>query len=262
MNLKQYIRRNFRRRAATYDRHAQVQRYMGAQLLARCAQEIAAADRILEVGCGTGFLTRELRRLNRRGWLLAVDLDPDLLAQARKHLKADPGIAWLAADAESLTRGTFDLIVANSVFQWFATPEETLRRYVGMLASGGCLAFSAMGPGTFQELGEAWREAAAGLNLDHWPRPAAGNFLDWQEWAGLLRAAGYREVQTEQAVVVASYPSVRDLLKGIQETGATNPKPHPFSPRLYQRLLAVYQERFGNGTIPATYDLIWAMARK
>ncbi len=259
MNVKPSIRRNFARRA---DAHARVQRYMAGELLARCQPALAAAERILEVGCGTGHLTRELRRRNPRAWLLAVDLDPGLLARARARLGDDPGVAWLAADAEELTRGRFHLIVANSVFQWFARPAETLRNYLSLLAPGGCLAFSAMGPGTFRELKLAWQEAARDLGLESWPRPAAADFLDWQAWADLLEQGGYREVRLAQAPVVASYPSVQELLKSIQGTGAVNPAPRPFSPRLYRRLLAAYQGTFGNGSVPATYDLIWATARK
>jgi malonyl-CoA O-methyltransferase len=262
MNLKEGIRRNFRRRGASYDQHARVQQQMADKLLAHCHEDIGAAGRILEVGCGTGYLTRHLRRLNRRAWLLAVDLDPDLLRRARQRLNHDAGIAWLAMDAEELCRGSFHLIIANSVFQWFLKPRETLRRYLALLAPGGCLAFSAMGPGTFRELGQAWQDAARDLNLSAWPRPAAADFLDWRDWGDLLREVGFREVRMEQAALVASYASVLQLLKTIQQTGALNPAPRVILPKLYQQMLTTYHRNWGNGSIPATYDLIWAVARK
>lgn len=262
MNVKCAIKRNFARRAATYDAHAWVQRYMAHRLLAACREEVAAAGRILEVGCGTGYLTRRLRGLNRRGWLVAVDLDPQVLTRARASLGDDAGVAWLAADAERLVRGSFEVIVANSVFQWFSHPAETLRTYLDLLAPGGCLAFSAMGPGTFRELGEAWQAAAAAQGLANWPRPVAGAFPGWQDWAHLLRSAGFGQVTTEQTMVAVSYPSVFHLLKTIQGTGAMNPVPQIISPRLFQGMLAAYPQESGNGAIMATYDLIWAVAQK
>jgi ubiquinone/menaquinone biosynthesis C-methylase UbiE len=54
MEIKEGIRRNFARRAATYDRHAGVQRLMAQGLLALAEPHIQRAGRILEIGCGTG----------------------------------------------------------------------------------------------------------------------------------------------------------------------------------------------------------------
>jgi len=234
---------------------------MAAELLRRTAAAVGAAGRILEVGCGTGTLTRELRRLNPTAWLVAVDLDPEVLRRARARLGMDPGISWLAMDAESLTRGDFDLVIANSVFQWFSRPQETLARYHGMLASGGLLAFSAMGPATFRELGPAWREAVpAGESSP--PVPVAATFPAGPAWADMLSQAGFGEVTLHRELRVIHYPSAWDLLKTIQGTGAMNPVPRPFSPRLLRRLLATYQSLFGNGAVPATYELLWLTARK
>ena len=62
MNLKQSIRRNFARRAGSYDRHAGVQRLMALGLLARVQEALPQARRVLEIGCGTGYLTSLLRQ--------------------------------------------------------------------------------------------------------------------------------------------------------------------------------------------------------
>ena len=52
MTHKQAIQRNFRKRRATYDRHAQVQQWMGLELL-RGSGRLSAGPRVLEVGWGT-----------------------------------------------------------------------------------------------------------------------------------------------------------------------------------------------------------------
>lgn len=255
------LRRNFRRRAATYEQYAQVQRAMAGELLRQNEAAVQAAGRILEVGCGTGNLTKELRRLNSQAWLLAVDLDPEILRRARAGLAGDEGVAWLAMDAEDLTQGEFDLIIANSVFQWFSRPEATLARYHQMLRPGGVLAFSAMGPATFRELGQAWRQAVtrpeAGPSV-----PVAAGFPDGPTWTAMLKQAGFQEVRLIRALKVVAYPSVLDFLRAIQGTGAVSPRPRVLTPRLLKRLLMVYQDLFGNGVIPATYELLYLTARK
>lgn len=261
MHSKRGIRRNFARRAATYDAHAQVQRRLADTLVRRAHGAIAQARSILEIGCGTGYLTLAVRRLNPGARLLAVDLDVALIQAARTRLAGDPGAAWLVADGETISRGVFDLIISNSTFQWFAEPAATLQRYRERLAPGGCLAFTAMGPGTFQELAGALEQAIRGPGRITASLIPASDFLGEAAWRGLLAQAGFVRLETNRELLKVDYPSVQDFLTSLRATGATNPAPRPLSPRLFQRLLAAYQDTFGNGSIPATYDLIWALAR-
>jgi hypothetical protein len=60
-----------------------------------------------------------------------------------------------------------------------------------------------------------------------------------------------------------TFPSVKEFLKALQATGATNPRPAPFSPRLLRALMAAYQTEYGrDGAIPVSYEMIWAVAGK
>lgn len=55
------------------------------------------ADTVVEIGVGLGFLTRELAA--RAGKLLAVEIEPRLLAIAKRELAHAQNIEWLEADA-------------------------------------------------------------------------------------------------------------------------------------------------------------------
>ena len=168
--VKQGIRRNFARRARSYDRHAEVQRRMAHRLVAAVGEALPRAGRILEIGCGTGYLTGLLRQVNREARLVALDLDAAVVDAARRRLGPEAGVAWLVADGETPLRGEYDLIIANATFQWFTRPGETLAALYRNLAPGGVLAFSTLGPQTFQELAEALHRAARSLNLPALPR--------------------------------------------------------------------------------------------
>ena len=64
-------------------------------------------------------------------------------------------------------------------------------------------------------------------------------------------------------MATATFPSVKEFLKALQATGATNPRPGPFSPRLLHALMAAYQTDYGrDGAIPVSYEMIWAVADK
>jgi len=263
MEVKQGIRRNFARRVASYDRHAAPQRFMARRLLAVLATAAPAPGRILEIGCGTGYLTARLRYAHPGAKLTALDLDAALVAAARRRLGPEADVAWLVADGETLGRGSFDLIIANAAFQWLTRPGAALRAYFHSLKPGGVLAFSSLGPQTFRELGTALKQAAAQLQTRAVPQIPAQDFLPRKAWAKLLKEAGFSPVHLETETVTVAYPSVWQFLKTLQATGATNPQPRAFSPRLLQALMAAYRDACGqNGSIPVTYEIIWAVGRK
>jgi malonyl-CoA O-methyltransferase len=263
--IKQGIRRNFARRAQSYDRHAEMQRRMAHGLVAAVGGSLARAGRILEIGCGTGYLTGLLRQANGMAQLVALDLDAALVAAARRRLGPGPGagVAWLVADGEIPLRGSYDLIIANATFQWFTRPGETLAAYYRSLAPGGVLAFSTLGPQTFQELAESLDRAARSLNLPAPPPIPAQGFGDRETWSHRLYRAGFPQARLARQMVTATFPSVKEFLKALQATGATNPRPCPFSPRLLRALINAYQTGYGSdGAIPVSYEIIWAVAQK
>jgi len=263
MKVKQGIRRNFARRARSYDRHAAMQRFMAHGLVAAAGKWLVRARRILEIGCGTGYLTGLLRQANGRARLVALDLDAALVTAARRRLGAEAGVSFLVADGEMPIRGEYDLIIANATFQWFTRPGETLAAYYRSLVPGGVLAFSTLGPDTFQELAAALSQAARNLGLPAAPPIPAQGFGDRQTWAHLLARAGFGQVQLARELVTTTFPSVPAFLKALQATGATNPRPGPLSPRLLTALITAYQTIYErDGAIPVSYEMIWAVAQE
>jgi malonyl-CoA O-methyltransferase len=236
---------------------------MAAELLLLCREAVFSARRILEVGCGTGYFTALLRQVNSTATLVALDLDTSLLQRARARLGADPRVHFVAADGEAFCGGGFDLIVSNSVFQWFSRPGETLREYYQILRPGGSLAFATLGPATFRELAGAFREATGTLPLAKPPKIVALSFSGKEKWQRFLSNAGFQRVQVQRQMLSESHPTVQDFLRALQATGASNPVPQPLPPGLYRRMAANYLDTFGvNGSIPVTYEVIWAIAQK
>jgi malonyl-CoA O-methyltransferase len=263
MTHKQAIQRNFAKRGGSYDRHARIQQWMAAELLRGCSKAVLQARRILEIGCGTGHVTELLRRANPHTTLVALDLEASLLQRARMRLGNDAGVHFVAADGEAYTFGSYDLIVSNSVFQWFVRPEETMQNYYRMLSPGGSLSFAILGPATFCELAASFQEAAGILPLAESPEVPAASFSGEEKWHRFLTSAGFQEVVLQREVCTETHPSVQDFLRALQATGATNPAPRPLSPRLFREMAAIYEKAYGlNGSIPVTYEVIWAFARK
>ena len=263
LEIKHGIRRNFARRVRSYDRHACMQRLMAQGLVAVAREVLGRARRILEIGCGTGYLTGLLRQTNREARLTALDLDESMVEAARRRLGPDAGVEWLVGDGEGPIHGEYDLIIANASFQWFTRPAATLASYYRNLAPEGMLSFSTLGPETFRELAGALTQAAESLKLANAPKIPAQDFGDRERWADHLSQAGFHQVQLAREMVTTTFPSVREFLKALQATGATNPRPTPFSPRLLTTMIAAYQDCYGkDGAIPVSYEIIWGLAQK
>jgi ubiquinone/menaquinone biosynthesis C-methylase UbiE len=66
--------------------------------LFRAAARVGSADRVLDIGCGTGQSTREAARAAVTGSAVGVDLSAPMLERARQ-LSADLGLANVSATA-------------------------------------------------------------------------------------------------------------------------------------------------------------------
>ncbi len=95
---------------------------------------------VLEIGCGTGYFTKELAK--KRAHITAIDISPDLLEIAQKAVSAE-NVSFKLANAHSLdfVDGHFDYIVGSSVLHHFEI-EKALREFSRVLKVGGKMAFT------------------------------------------------------------------------------------------------------------------------
>lgn len=244
---KESVLRRFDAAAGTYDGHAGTQMRVAAALAERVlAQPLATAPEVLEIGCGTGFLTAALApRLPGCRWL-ATDLAPNMVAACRR--RALPGVELRVMDGEEpdLDGRRFDLIVSSLAVQWFADLPAGLARLHGMLRPGGVLALTTLGADTFPE----WRRQCRGCGVE----PGTPAYPTAAE----LRALG--DVQVLRQPFPLRCGNLRGFLDHLRLTGARTAAPgHPgLSPAALGRLLKAGEA----GPFTATYDVLTVVWRK
>lgn len=103
------------------------------------AVELQQDSKVLDVGCGTGVLTRELaRRVPGNDEIIGLDANPGMIAVAQH---ADPRIAWQLGDASALpfADGTFDIVASQFALMLFEDREKALREMWRVLSPDGKL---------------------------------------------------------------------------------------------------------------------------
>lgn len=97
------------------------------------------ARRVLDVGCGDGFLAARLAR--RITDITAVELDGPVLTRARARFAGVP-VHWLHDDVMTaeLPDASFDAVVSNAALHHLEDTRAALRRLAGLVAPGGTLA--------------------------------------------------------------------------------------------------------------------------
>lgn len=98
-------------------------------------------ERILDVGCGTGFLLERLRRAVPNVVLAGVDPVPEMLAAARHRLPASESVDQRVSSAERLPFAdlSFDAVVSASVLHYVRDPWAALVEAQRVLRPGGRL---------------------------------------------------------------------------------------------------------------------------
>ena len=148
--------------ATTYESAAEVQALAAEALAARVlGLWLPPAPRVLEVGCGTGLLTRRLLPVLAGRWMV-TDVAPAMVAAAEKAV-GEFGALFRVMDGEhpDVAEGCVDLLVSNLAAQWFTDLPAALAGLARLLAPGGRLLLTTLGRDTFSE----WRAVHQRLGL-------------------------------------------------------------------------------------------------
>ena len=154
------VKSHFEKTMDKYDANAVVQKFLAEILTAETASVRDSYGKILELGCGTGLLTREIKEKIRFDSYTANDLSE----KSKKYLdKILPDYDFICGNAARIApNSTFDLIISNAMFQWFSNLDEVVNRYRNLLNKDGILAFTTFSPDNFPEL-----KKVTGLSLKY-----------------------------------------------------------------------------------------------
>jgi ubiquinone/menaquinone biosynthesis C-methylase UbiE len=181
---------------------------------------IAAADlppgqRVVDVACGTGVVTRlAAERVGREGAVAGLDLNPGMLAVARSQTPPGTSIEWYQANADTmpLADQAFDVVLCQMGLQFISHKLAALREMARVLKPGGRALVNV--PGPRPEIFAIMTDALAS-HLS----PQAASFCDLvfsmhdgDELNELVRGAGFNKADVQARPKTLRLPAPKDFL--------------------------------------------------
>ncbi|WP_456371336.1 methyltransferase domain-containing protein [Thermodesulfatator atlanticus] len=131
---------DFSKIATKYEELATVQKSASEVLLKLL--KIRDNDDVLDLGCGTGHLTRKIRSLTN-GKVVGIDPSEGMIREAVEKSKGI-NITYEVKGAEDMDyEESFDVIFCNSALQWFKDPEKAIKNCYRALRKNGRIGIQA-----------------------------------------------------------------------------------------------------------------------
>lgn len=249
---KDRIARYFLRSAGSYEQHAGIQDALADNLLRKLKLHGPLNyEKVLEIGCCTGLLTRKLfdyfdiKKLYLND--LVIEFEPIVLHRLAE--KNQLCIAPLFGDVEQLEiPENLNLCVSSSTIQWLDDPISFFDRISDKTGIGGHLAISFFVSGTLKEMNEI-----TGVGL---------NYIDLDRLRCTLEKR-YDILCFETNCQKLYFHSGREVLHHVKNTGVGGITPYRWTKKSLLQFEQQYSELFATERgYPVTYKSVTIIGRK
>lgn len=250
---KHLIAQAFSRAATTYNHAARLQQTVGAALLQSLPNHLSG--RVLDMGCGTGFISNGLQQRFPTANVVALDIAHGMLQAAQE----DHALLCVQADMEQLpfTAQSTQWIVSSLALQWASHLAQCLQEWRRVLQADGSLFFTTFLPGTLCELQNSWRTVDDAVHVNTFISP--DNIIE------ALRSAGFTKVDTVTATHTLYYEQLDTLARELKAIGAHNINAGRHTgltgKNRWRQLVGAYEMLRTERGLPATYEVLYVTAQ-
>jgi len=211
-NLCQY----FDRIAANFSDYSFLQNEIGIRLFERMEMMNINPNRVLEVGCADGYLTRLIAQKFPKAKIMAFDISSQMIKNAKQGQGFFSPIKFKQADPEQLpmNNNSMDLVVSNLAYDYCVEPKKMLLEFNRVLKPGGLLLLSAFGPDSLMELRQSW------LQID--PKAQFKAFIDMHIIGDQIQAAQFKNTLMDRDLIQLKYQTLKGLLQELKAAGGQN----------------------------------------
>jgi ubiquinone/menaquinone biosynthesis C-methylase UbiE len=247
-------------------------RYLGPVIFEPWAEDLVFRlagkkyERILEIACGTGIVTRRLRdALPPTTEIVATDLNPDMFEFAKPKFRKDENVIWQQADASALPFPdcSFDAAVCQFGVMFVPDKAPAMRESYRVLRSGGVFLFNVWDSFEANPFGQIAHATIASF-FDHDPPrfyEIPFGFHDSTLIQKLLQDAGFEKIESFAETKPCRSGSAREFAIGLTRGNpvAAEATERGVDP---ENLIDAIAERFGDAPVESTMRAIVWQAMK
>jgi len=256
-----HVRQAFNIAAKNYDAFSLLQQTVADRLIESFEYIKTRPSAILDLGSGTGYGARLLKRQFKKAQIYQLDLSVEMLKNSRKQAsRFFSKDHFLCADANQIPAAdnSFDLVFSSLMLQWCNDPDAVFAEIKRVLKPGGVFLFTSFGPDTLQELRESWRRVDDDVHINA--------FADMHDIGDSLIRNGMDAPVLTIENMVLTYDECKQLMRELKNIGAHNVnngrrKTLTGKKRL-QKVIKNYESYRQDNKLPATYEVIYGHAWK
>lgn len=250
MNL---IEKSFSKYTRSYDAHAKAQE-IGARLLCMEIEKNFVLDEfknrnILEIGCGTGILSRHLNEIFKKSNLFFSDISQEMTVHCKKSIEDKKNNKkFFVQDGETFyKKETFSLIFSSFTIQWFKNYIKALENYYDSLEKNGSMLISFQGPESFPE----WKKISKELNLSF-----TGNLMPDPKEIEKFAKDKFKKYSLINKKIKLEYRSSLEFFNSLKYIGASiKTRDQAYSQGEFLKLVK-YWNKTSKNKIESTYS-VW-----
>lgn len=179
-------------------------------------------NKVLELACGTGRLTRHLLDiLDTDGVLFATDLNEEMLAVAKEKIQ-DARLYWQVVDAQEIPydNESFDLVVCQFGVMFFPDKRKAFREALRVLQPGGTFLFLTWDDVAYNTVSYETQLVLQRVFPEDPPEffnKGPYSYFDKDEITSTLREAGFQQIEIIPVNLVGNSTTVDEVITGILE---------------------------------------------
>ena len=251
-------------------------RYLGPVIFDPYAEDLASRlaekklQRVLEVACGTGIVTRRLRdALPTTTEIVATDLNIDMFEFAKAKFGKDENVRWQQADASALPfrDDSFDAIVCQFGYMFVPDKSAAMREAERVLRNGGVFLFNVWDSFAANPFAEIAHTTIASFFETDPPKfyEIPFSLHDSKLVRGLLEDAHFTKIESFSESKPCRSKSAKDFATGLVRGNpvGTEAAERGVDPnKLIEAVGQVLGERFGAAPVESTMRAIVWQATK
>ncbi len=246
------IIKRFRKSLGSYDQNAVVPHKMSDVLIEKLQSESSKSfDTILEIGCGTGYLTKKIVQNIEFKSLILNDILEDVIKIISDSYDKNicEKIEFIIEDAETTSFPlNLDLIISNATVQWFEDFERFLHMSHYLLSDSGYLCISTFGKNNLCEIREL-----TGIGLDYMDTDEIKEILE-DKFDILFLKSDINTIYFDTAV---------ESLQHMKMTGINALENISWTKKDLRNFVELYESKFKvEGKVPLTFEPLYIIAKK